>query len=114
MVAIRETEILIIDDLSDSPILYKDLPDDNRLHIVRARERLGLIRARMAGGEIARGPFMVLIDAHTRPYDNWLVPIVKLLRENHKRLLNMEVGLLDAKTWEQVEHGAMGVRRWPE
>jgi hypothetical protein len=62
----------------------------------------------MAGGEIARGPFMVLIDAHTKPYDNWLKPIVKLLRQDHRRLLNMEVGLLDAKTWKQIQPDAMG------
>jgi hypothetical protein len=35
----------------------------------------------MAGGQIARGPFMVLIDGHTKPHDEWLRPIVKLLRE---------------------------------
>ena len=44
-------------------------------------QRIGLIRARMAGGQIARGPFMVLIDGHTKPHDEWLRPIVKLLRE---------------------------------
>ncbi len=83
---------------------------------------------------------MVLIDGHTKPHDGWLRPIVKLLREvrrlvtymvprsigtflsselcefaalskqNYKRLINMEVGLLDPKTWLQTDHAAIGTK----
>jgi cellulose synthase/poly-beta-1,6-N-acetylglucosamine synthase-like glycosyltransferase len=58
-------------------------------------QRIGLIRARMAGGQIARGPFMVLIDGHTKPHDEWLRPIVKLLRE--ARVLSLVRRSLDSR-----------------
>jgi hypothetical protein len=60
------------------------------------RQRIGLIRARMAGGQIARGPFMVLIDGHTKPHDEWLRPIVKLLREVRLFATGMAITLMDA------------------
>ena len=53
---------------------------------------------------------MVLLDAHVKVYDNWLNPIVRMLRENYKRILNMEVGQLDGKKWEQINVGSVGTK----
>jgi hypothetical protein len=33
---------------------------------------------------------------------------VRLLREDYKRILNMEVGLLNGTTWEQFSLSAVG------
>ena len=51
---------------------------------------------------------MILLDAHVKPHDNWLEPIVRMLRENYKRLLNMEVGIMDGPTWKQITPLAVG------
>ena len=108
-------EVCIVDDMSTIPTNYSSLEPDHRIRILRAHSRLGLIRARHVGGTFCQGPFMVLLDAHVKPHNNWLDPIIRLLRENHKRILNMEVGLLDGNTWMQIEPGAIGSKagfRW--
>jgi polypeptide N-acetylgalactosaminyltransferase len=94
--------MLIIDDASTSPAEYDWFPRDPRVHLYRSPTRLGLIRARLKGGNLARGPYMVLIDAHCKPHPNWLSPMRQLLQRNWKRIVNMEVGLLNATTWEAL------------
>lgn len=133
-------EVLIIDDKSDKPVRYESMVADARVNIHRAVDRLGLIRARIDGSNIAAGKFMVrrrrivrarpifvlffsfpawcclppahsrqvLIDAHCKPHDDWLVPISKLLHEDHKRVINMEVGLLDGEKWTEMPGNAIG------
>ena len=90
-------EILIIDDFSQPPVGYSEFtPADNRIRVWSAPHRLGLIRARVMGGNLARGPFLVFIDAHVTVRPDWLAPVASLLQRNRKRLVNMEVGMLDA------------------
>jgi polypeptide N-acetylgalactosaminyltransferase len=126
-------EILILDDFSDRPVTYDMFTRDPRISIYRAKERLGLIRARIDGSNLAAGTFMVrlplrsldvvsvqffnfhcsfilqvLIDAHCKPHEDWLYPIDKSLRENYKRILNMQVGLLDGDKWKEMPGGAIG------
>ena len=101
-------EILIIDDASKVEARYDWFLPDRRIRIIRADTRLGLIKARLIGGNEAQGPHMVILDAHIKPHDNWLLPIVRMLRENHKRILNMEVGQLDGETWQQIEKNSIG------
>ena len=48
------SEILIIDDLSSVPIQHAWFHSDARIHIHRFRARGGLIRARLAGGNLAQ------------------------------------------------------------
>jgi hypothetical protein len=47
-------EILIIDDVSVAPVHHAWFHADARIHIHRFRERGGLIRARLAGGNLAQ------------------------------------------------------------
>lgn len=44
-------------------------------------ERLGLIRARILGGNSAKGDFIVFLDAHCRVSPRWLETPYKLLME---------------------------------
>jgi hypothetical protein len=37
-----------------------------------------------------------------------LDPIALLLREDHKRVINMEVGMLDGPSWKSINNGAIG------
>lgn len=49
-------------------------------------------------------------DAHCKPHEDWLEPIAKSLRQNWKRVLNMEVGLLDGDKWREMPGGAIGAK----
>ena len=88
----RLLEVIILDDKGEPPVTWN--PDPERVRIVRSSEdcvsllevdeRLGLIRARITGGNAARGDFIVFLDAHCRVSPRWL--------ETPHRLL-MEVGM---------------------
>lgn len=87
----RLQEIIIVDDVNTPPITWN--PDPSRVRIVRSgfriilalslEERLGLIRARILGGNSAKGDFIVFLDAHCRVSPNWLETPYKLIMEVH-------------------------------
>ena len=87
----RLQEIIIVDDVNEPPITWN--PDPSRVRIVRSgfcflfylllEERLGLIRARILGGNSAKGDFIVFLDAHCRVSPNWLETPYKLIMEVH-------------------------------
>lgn len=52
--------------------------------------------------------FPLCADAHCKVYPEWLQPIQKLLKEDYKRILNMEVGELNSTTWQHIEGSAIG------
>jgi hypothetical protein len=41
-------------------------------------------------------------------YPDWLIPIRDLLKQDHKRVINMEVGELNSTTWTHIEDSAIG------
>lgn len=48
---------------------------------VTSEERLGLIRARIMGGNAAKGDYIVFLDAHCRVSPRWLETPYKLISE---------------------------------
>ena len=44
------------------------------VRLIRARKRLGLIRARLTGARAARGDVVVFIDAHCEAGEGWYKP----------------------------------------
>ena len=101
-------EVLIIDDAGKVPVTYDSLPNDPRVHIVRSPTRLGLIRARDAGAQLARGPYLVFIDGHCKPRSLWLDSVRALLDSNHRRLVNFQVGMLNATSWTTTSPERVG------
>ncbi|KAK8816450.1 hypothetical protein WA556_001395 [Blastocystis sp. ATCC 50177/Nand II] len=82
----RLLEVIILDDKGEPPVTWN--PDPERVRIVRSNERLGLIRARITGGNAARGDFIVFLDAHCRVSPRWLETPHRLLMENNKTIVN--------------------------
>lgn len=62
-----------VSELSDQVLLILCIPVVD--------ERLGLIRARIMGGNAASGDFIVFLDAHCRVSPTWLETPYKLLVE---------------------------------
>lgn len=60
------------DDLEET--INKSWPD-GIVKLVRSKQRLGLIRARMAGADAASGDVLVFLDAHCEANDGWLVEL---------------------------------------
>ena len=85
-------EILLVDDDSDHIELGRSLdkylesmPVPSR--VIRMEERLGLIRARLAGAEQAIGSVLVFLDAHTEASPGWLPPILAEIATDRTRVI---------------------------
>jgi len=73
-------ELILVDDASTFPWLQEALADYVRhipkTRLIRLGRRRGLMRARLAGAEIARGRVLVFLDSHTEVNKGWLEPLL--------------------------------------
>ncbi|KAK8828007.1 hypothetical protein WA556_004638 [Blastocystis sp. ATCC 50177/Nand II] len=103
-------EVLIIDDQSTPPVTWD--PNEKRVRIIRSDTRLGLIKARVTGGNEARGEFLAFIDAHVFVGPNWLTTPHRLLMEDPKTIVNYINFSLDPdkflpkKAWQGIGSSA--------
>ena len=68
-------EIIIIDDCSTVPIAKVDLPNSDKIQIVRNDKRMGLIWSRQYATSLAKSPIVVSLDAHVKVQKGWLSPL---------------------------------------
>lgn len=78
-------EIILVDDASQRKFLAKELDDymeklSNEtgivIKILRSKNRIGLIRARIMGADIAHGEVLTFLDAHCECTKGWLEPLL--------------------------------------
>ena len=55
--------------------------------VVKVPERLGLIRARTKGAEIATGDLIVFLDSHIECSDGWYEPIAARIKESRTTIV---------------------------
>ncbi|XP_052890389.1 putative polypeptide N-acetylgalactosaminyltransferase 9 [Anopheles moucheti] len=79
-------EVLLVDDRSHLPFLKAQLEEYfrtyDKVRIVRAPERLGLIRARMFGSRNTTSAVLTFLDAHVECTTGWLEPLLEQILEN--------------------------------
>ncbi|XP_064291443.1 polypeptide N-acetylgalactosaminyltransferase 5 isoform X4 [Passer domesticus] len=77
-------EIILVDDCSTKEYLKEQLDAYMsrfpKVKILRLRERHGLIRARLAGAEVARGAVLTFLDSHVECNVGWLEPLLQRVR----------------------------------
>jgi hypothetical protein len=93
------SEIILVDDFSDQPHLGKPLEDyisrwGGKVKIMRAAKREGLIRARLLGFEIAKGPVLTYLDSHCEVRGQKCSNRNKGVRISHIWLLTFDVFML--------------------
>ncbi|KAH9520419.1 Polypeptide N-acetylgalactosaminyltransferase 11, partial [Bulinus truncatus] len=96
-------EIILIDDNSSLDHLGKDLDDYiaqnfTKVKLIRSKERLGLIRARMKGAKHATGEVLVFLDSHIEAGISWLEPLIDRIAENKKTVVVPVVDTIEAET----------------
>lgn len=70
-----------------------------KLKILRATERIGLIRARIMGAVAATGEILTFLDSHIECTEGWLEPLLDRIATNPTNVVCPIVGVIDPKTF---------------
>lgn len=113
-------EVILADDFSNKDFLKEPLELYVKEHwgkkvkIVRAKQREGLIRARLIGAKAATGDVIVFLDSHSECNVNWLPPLVEPIAYDYKTVVCPFVDVIDYETFEYraQDEGARGAFDW--
>jgi polypeptide N-acetylgalactosaminyltransferase len=81
-------EIILVDDASEGrEYLGKPLDDfvktlPIRVKVLRNKKRIGLMKSRLVGAEVATADTMTFLDAHIEATDGWLPPLLYEIKKN--------------------------------
>eukprot|EP00397_Hematodinium_sp_SG-2012_P023525 GEMP01024446.1.p1 GENE.GEMP01024446.1~~GEMP01024446.1.p1 ORF type:complete len:580 (+),score=104.61 GEMP01024446.1:119-1858(+) len=102
-------EIIVVDDNSDPPLeksfLDSEFELSHKLKVLRQNTQQGLIKAKLIGGNAAKGDIIVFFDCHVAPQANWYEPFFDGMNENYKRMIIPSITDLDVDTWTQRGRG---------
>ncbi|CAI5762450.1 Hypothetical predicted protein [Podarcis lilfordi] len=112
-------EVILVDDFSTKAYL-KDKLDQYmaqfpKVRILHLTERHGLIRARLAGAEIAKGDVLTFLDSHVECNVGWLEPLLDRVRLNRKKVACPVIEVISDKdmSYMTVDSFQRGVFTWP-
>ncbi|GFR66413.1 polypeptide N-acetylgalactosaminyltransferase [Elysia marginata] len=71
-----------------------------KVKLVRSKERLGLIRARMAAAKHATGEVLVFLDSHIEAVDMWLEPLLDRVARNRETVAVPVVDTIEPETFK--------------
>ena len=89
-------EIILVDDLSEErPYLGKPLDEfvktlPCKVVVLRNEKRMGLMRSRLRGAEVAKGDTMTFLDAHVEVTNGWLPPLLYEIKKNRLVLVAID------------------------
>lgn len=55
--------------------------------ILRLKKRQGLIRARLEGAKVAKGPVLTFLDAHCECSKGWVEPLLEKIKEKRSNVV---------------------------
>lgn len=97
-------EIILVDDFSTREFLKKDLERTVvelpvPIKLVRSKERVGLIRARLMGSAEATGEVLTFLDSHCETTEGWLLPLMARIKENRKNIVCPIIDVINDRTF---------------
>ena len=79
-------EIILVDDASTMSHLKEELEtymaSYPKVKVIRAPERVGLIRARLLGAQYVKAPVITYLDSHCECTQGWLEPLLDRIGRN--------------------------------
>ncbi|VDN28224.1 unnamed protein product [Cylicostephanus goldi] len=81
-------EVILVDDYSNRTFLkYPVLDEAVKIYpvpvkIIRTKQRVGLIRARLMGAQEAEGEVLTFLDSHCECTEGWLEPLLDRIRDD--------------------------------
>uniref|UniRef100_A0A8C6WZX9 Polypeptide N-acetylgalactosaminyltransferase n=1 Tax=Neogobius melanostomus TaxID=47308 RepID=A0A8C6WZX9_9GOBI len=112
-------EIILVDDCSTRDYLKKQLDDYMaqfpKVKIVRLKERQGLIRARMAGAEVAKGEVLTFLDSHIECNVGWLEPLLERVYLDRRKVPCPVIEVISDQdmSYVLVDNFQRGIFKWP-
>ncbi|VIO91514.1 Uncharacterized protein BM_BM4696 [Brugia malayi] len=97
-------EIILVDDFSTRTFLKVELEKfvaqlGTRIKIIRANERVGLIRARLMGANEAEGDVLTFLDSHCECTKGWMEPLLARIKENRKAVVCPVIDIINDRTF---------------
>ncbi|MFH4980575.1 hypothetical protein AB6A40_007284 [Gnathostoma spinigerum] len=97
-------EIILVDDFSSRRFLLDELDEyvlslSVPIKIVRANNRVGLIRARLMGAAEAEGDVLTFLDSHCECTKGWLEPLLSRIREDRKTVVCPIIDVINERTF---------------
>lgn len=97
-------EVILVDDFSSLEHLKEPLDQFmeqfEKVKIVRATERQGLIRARLRGYREAVGEVLVFLDSHIECAEGWLEPLIDPIARNWSTVMTPVIDVIDKETFQ--------------
>jgi len=106
-------QVVLVDDASTMDHLKQQLDDWAaglpKVKIVRAKERVGLIRARLLGAKYVTAPVITYLDSHCECTDGWLEPLLDRIARNKTNVVCPVIDVIDDDTLEYHYRDSGGV-----
>ncbi|KAL2302063.1 hypothetical protein Nmel_009471 [Mimus melanotis] len=112
-------EIILVDDFSTKGYLKEPLDTYMarfpKVRILHLQERHGLIRARLAGAEIAKGAVLTFLDSHVECNVGWLEPLLDRVRLSRTKVACPVIEVISDKdmSYMTVDNFQRGIFTWP-
>ncbi|XP_063285692.1 polypeptide N-acetylgalactosaminyltransferase 5 [Pelobates fuscus] len=112
-------EIILVDDFSTKAYLKEKLDkymvQFPKVKILHLKERHGLIRARVAGANMAKGDVLTFLDSHVECNVGWLEPLLEQVRQNRKKVACPVIEVINDKdmSYMTVDNYQRGIFTWP-
>lgn len=71
-----------------------------KVRLLRNKRRLGLIRSRQHGADVAQGEILVFLDGHTECSEGWIQPLLQQIMADWKVVIQPTIGLIDPFTFD--------------
>lgn len=109
-------EVVLLDDASDRSDVGEEFEKtlraswpDGIVKLVRSKERLGLIRARLAGAAAASGDVLIFLDAHCEVNVQWAEPILDRIATDRTIIICPMIDAINDRTLEFSRQGGLAV-----
>uniref|UniRef100_A0A8C4J7T1 Polypeptide N-acetylgalactosaminyltransferase n=1 Tax=Dromaius novaehollandiae TaxID=8790 RepID=A0A8C4J7T1_DRONO len=112
-------EVILVDDFSAKDYLKEKLDkymsQFPKVKILHLKERHGLIRARLAGAEIAKGDVLTFLDSHVECNVGWLEPLLERVRRSRTKVACPVIEVISDKdmSYMTVDNFQRGIFTWP-
>ena len=106
-------EIILVDDASTMDHLKEQLDmyaaKYPQIKVVRAPERVGLIRARLMGAKFVKAPVVTFLDSHCECTEGWLEPLLDRIARNKTNVVCPVIDVINDDTLEYHYRDSGGV-----